>query len=295
MNKTDSWNELDGRQKELAETIRQGREWECLLSGNDEYMLYNLSPIRRNILEWFDFASASCVLELDGRTGVLTELFCRRTASVTTLVADGSDALINTLRNKKYGNLEVGQGGTGTKSRAEQYDYVTMLGVSESFFESNICPSGDIFGAVNQYEQLLRFAKDHLKDMGKLLLAMDNRFGLQYWAGKKDGHQPKPYGGILENGHAGGEYMFSKKRLKSLLDGIGFTKQQWYYPVPDYRYPLTMFSEGYLPGTGDIRPASGHYAKDEYRVFDEKKAFDELCEEGLFEDYANSFLVICSL
>ena len=57
---------------------------------------------------------------------------------------------------------------------------------------------------------------------------------------------------------------------------------------------MEIYSGDRLPGAGDIAESSPVYDSNRYEVFDEKKAVDNICEDGLFEMFANSYLIICS-
>ena len=80
--------------------------------------------------------------------------------------------------------------------------------------------------------------------------------------------------------------------LKKMMEQAGFEKSDFYYPVPDYKMPLEVYSEKYLPKKGDIKSASIAYDRDRYGLFDETHAYDSICEDGLFEEFSNSFVVI---
>lgn len=88
-----------------------------------------------------------------------------------------------------------------------------------------------------------------------------------------------------------------KKELTELLcsasDGK-CGKLEYYYPMPDYRLPVIIYSDEHLPAKGELAHAVLAYDYPEYIRFDPGKFFDEICEAGLFEAFANSFLAIWS-
>lgn len=64
--------------------------------------------------------------------------------------------------------------------------------------------------------------------------------------------------------------------------------------MPDYRLPVTIYSDEHLPVKGELAHAVLAYDYPEYIRFDPGKFYDEICEAGVFETFANSFLAIWS-
>ena len=62
------------------------------------------------------------------------------------------------------------------------------------------------------------------------------------------------------------------------------------YPVPDYRYPVTIYSDGYLPQTGDVTNISARLDGPGLWFGNEEKAMANACRNGDFTKFTNSFL-----
>lgn len=291
--------QLTDVQQTLADAIRNHTEMECLQNNTDTYLLRELSPIRQNLLDWISFSDTETVLELGGKTGILTALLCKHCKAVTSVVASEADAYLNALRNENTGGLQIRVCASSSAAAAfpsSNFDTVTLIGADlnlhrEIFTDKNSSTANDLDA---QYSQLLTLAYEYLKPNGRLILAINNRLGIQYWSGKTDSCSPALFSSVQGDTEGQTEYCFSKKQLVSMLKKTGFESMRFYYPVPDYLYPTQIFSDDYLPQVGDIRPTSSHYDDIRYQLFDEKKAFDSLCEDGLFDVFANSFLVLCS-
>ena len=71
----------------------------------------------------------------------------------------------------------------------------------------------------------------------------------------------------------------------------GIEDYKFYYPYPDYKFPLKVFSDEYLPKVGELNTNLQNFDRDRMLLFDEAKAFDNIIREGLFPLYTNSFLV----
>ena len=89
-----------------------------IVQNNDDYMeilkndnrwpiLYHLSPIRENLLEWYDYDKNGSVLEIGAGCGAVTGVFCRKTSRVVGIELSKRRSMINATRNAKYGNLEI--------------------------------------------------------------------------------------------------------------------------------------------------------------------------------------------
>lgn len=55
--------------------------------------------------------------------------------------------------------------------------------------------------------------------------------------------------------------------------------------------PQIIFSEDYLPKTGELRNMSMVYDHDGMQLFKEEAVYDTLCKDNMFEYFANSFLI----
>ena len=83
--------------------------------------------------------------------------------------------MINVTRNEEHDNLTVMLGNFEDIRLDEKFDYVTLIGV----FEYSIC----YINSDNPFMDMLERAKSFLKPGGKLLIAIENKYGLKYFAG----------------------------------------------------------------------------------------------------------------
>ena len=60
-------------------------------------------------------------------------------------------------------------------SLTEKYDYITLIGVFEY--------SQGYIGTAQPYVEMLRRIARHLAPGGRIVIAIENRLGLKYWAG----------------------------------------------------------------------------------------------------------------
>lgn len=227
---------------------------------NLDYM-YALSDIRENLLEWFEFDESASLLQIGSDYGALTGLYSRKVKQVTVLDSNHNNLSFNRLRHQKRDNINYVTGSLDTYT-GERFDYVVMIGSLE---EPN--------------EEQIRKAKALLKPKGTLIISLSNRLGLKYQAG------------AIAN-----QSKCSRQELLELLCGNEGQdgKAEFYYPMPDYKLPVTIYSDSYLPSKGDLTHAILAYDYPKYLRFDLGKMFDEVCEGKEFQTFANSFLTIWS-
>ena len=243
--------------------------------ANSEY-LYQLSRIRQNVLGWYDFDPKGSLLEIGAECGALTGLFCEKVGVVVSYEPDENKCSINRTRNKKYTNLTVishmlsnrNSLGSIVKSSARTlYDYITII------------------GGFN--EEKLEIATSHLKPNGHLIIAVDNKYGICRWSGTKDNS--------LDNAPLGYDdktKLYSRKEITEVLKNAGLEPENFYFPTPDFRFPLEVYSEESLPGKNSIKHATPSFDQDKILSLNEPQMIDQLIEDGLFEDFANSYVII---
>lgn len=260
---------------------------EILQKGDSWPFLYHLSPIRENLLDWYPFEKEGSLLEIGAGCGALTGLFCRNVKRVVAIDLSKKRSMINATRNQKYDNLEIVVGNFEDISLEEKFDYVTLIGV----FEYSVYYINDS----SPFKSMLERAKQYLKPGGKLILAIENKYGLKYWNGAREDHTGDLFDGLNSYMTVDRVRTFSRARLIDMLECAGFVSNDIYYPVPDYKLPNEIYSDAYLPEKGSLRNTSIPYDRSRYMFFEEDIVFDELCEDGRFPDFANSFLVISTM
>lgn len=80
--------------------------------------------------------------------------------------------------------------------------------------------------------------------------------------------------------------------LEEIAQRVGCNNYEFYYPYPDYKFPLVIYSDYYLPKIGDLKYNMRNFDRERMILFDETKAFDTIINDGLFPLYTNSYLMV---
>ena len=249
---------------------------------------YHLTRTRRNLLNWYDFDPESEVLEIGCGFGALTGLLCDKCKSVTAVELSQKRAMGTLLRCREKENLEIIVGNLNDIEFSRKYDCITLIGVLEY--------QGRFTDSDNPYRDFLSKIRKVLKPDGKLLIAIENQYGLKYWCGAGEDHTGVPFDGMNQYLYTNqGIRTFSKEGLKDLILSSGFEHTYFYYPMPDYKLPTVVYSEEYLPKDENMQNVKYYYAKNAGTLIaDEKDIYKDLLDNHVFEFFANSFLVECA-
>lgn len=249
-------------------------------------IMYHLSELRSNIIEWVPISKEETVMEIGSGCGAITGTLANKAKKVTCIELSQKRSLINAYRNKNKDNVEILLGNLEDieKSIIEKYDYITLIGVFE-YGEAYISTE-------NPYENFLRIISKHLKENGKIIIAIENKLGLKYWAGCKEDHVGRYFESIEDYPSAHGVKTFSKKELEEIIQSVGFNNYKFYYPYPDYKLPTTIYSDSYLPKIGELNNNMRNFDRERMIIFDETRVYDTIIKEKLFPIYSNSYLIV---
>lgn len=249
-------------------------------------ILYHLSDNRQTVLYGVDIKPTDRVLEIGAGCGAITGYLCEKAASVTSVELSYRRSLINANRNSEYDNLEiiVGNFKKVYPNITDKYDYVMLIGVLEY-----ACA---YVGGDRPFEELLEKAASCLAPGGHIIIAIENRFGLKYYAGCREDHLGTPFLGIDGyHNHTTHVQTFTKSELIKIFEGAGFSDYKFYYPYPDYKFASVVYSDECLPTKGELMDNRRNFDSNRLKLFEESLVFDTLIDEGIFPVFANSFLI----
>lgn len=163
-----------------------------------------LSELRRGLFNWYDFGSDAGILEIGGGYGALTGLFCERAAEVVVTERSLYRAQIMQKRYEDRDNLSIYVGDILDMAFEKKFDYIILTGILERAGKGSFDKE--------PYASYLRSLQQFLKPGGILLAAVDNRYGLRYFAGMKNIHTGKVFDSIRKypEGNRGGAFLYAQ-------------------------------------------------------------------------------------
>lgn len=276
-------------EEELLEITREASrvEFPALIEEKNSWpILYHLSALRGNIVDWLPIGKQDKVLEIGSGCGAITDALSRKAGQVTCVELSARRSLINAYRNQDRDNIEIYVGNFKDIEPVLEadYDYICMIGVFEyarSYMETD-----------KPYEDFLGIMLRHIKSSGRIIIAIENQFGLKYWAGCKEDHLGTWFSGLEGYPEGGSARTFVRSGLERIFRACGIQEYSFYYPYPDYKFPTTIYSDRRLPARGELTDNLRNYDRDRMALFNEKYVYDGILEEQLFPVFSNSYLAV---
>ena len=261
-------------------------EFGAVINAKNEWSyLYHLSQVRQNIVSWIPMKDNAKILEIGSGCGAITGALAQKGGRVDCVELSRKRSLINANRNRNCERVTVKVGNFETiePHLDEDYDVITLIGVWEY--------AGVYLSSENPHYRFLELLKKHLKPEGKVIIAIENKYGLKYWAGCREDHTAMFFEGLEGYTRTDDAVTFGKNEMQQIFEDTGY-QAQFYYPYPDYKLPLHIFSDDYLPEKGMLGDNGKNLDNTRMVLFDERKVFDSLIQDKMFPYFSNSFLVI---
>lgn len=250
-------------------------------------IMYHLSPARQNLLQWYNFNPEGNLLEIGGGCGAFTGMFASKLKEVKVVELSRKRSEIIYNRYKNHENVEIYVGNLNDIKFESQFEYITLIGVLEY--------AGKFTESQSPYKSFLEKVKGYLRPNGQLIVAIENKFGLKYWAGAREDHSGRHFDSIENYPYSKSVQTFGKEELSDLFHSVGFEHLKYYYPMPDYKLPKIIYSDDYLPDeTAIFDIYSPNFDQPRYTLFNENLAFQNIIKNKMFNFFANSFLVFVS-
>ncbi|SCY06500.1 Methyltransferase domain-containing protein [Lachnospiraceae bacterium XBB2008] len=267
----------DRSDAEYQEIIEESASWP---------VLYHLSDLRENIVEWLPIDKSMKVLEVGAGCGAITGVLSRKAGSVTCCDLSLKRSRINAYRHQYNDNItiHVGNFTDVEKTLDRDFDYICLIGVFE--YARGYVDSADPYG------DFLKLIGSHLKPGGNIAIAIENRFGLKYWAGCREDHLGDFFSSIENYPADGIVRTFTDRKLIEIAKRSGFDEYHMYYPYPDYKFMTDLYSDRRLPHKGELKNNLRNFDRDRFLLFNEKDAYDSILDEELFNLYSNSYMMI---
>jgi SAM-dependent methyltransferase len=248
---------------------------------------YHLSRNRARLLSCFEFDKSKKVLEVGCGCGAITRFLGETFDSVLAIEGSPARARLARLRTKDMQNVSIICAPFQELKFREHFDIIFCIGVYEY--------ANAFVAASNPYDTVLQYFHNALTPDGILVLAIENQFGLKYFASRREDHTGIKFDGLEGYPHFGNKAKtFGYQDLTNQLHKY-FAQTKFYFPYPDYKLPSCILSKelfkkvkaGELIGNFSYRD----YFYNQKSLFDEKLVLLEIDKNNQLPFFSNSFLV----
>ncbi len=249
-------------------------------------VLYHLSDLRENIVSWLRIPEGAKVLEVGAGCGAISGVLSEKAGTLTCVELSKKRSMINAYRHRDAENMTilVGNFEDIEPSLDTDYDYIFLIGVLEY--------AGSYIHDAEPHRRFMEIIRKHARENGRIIVAIENRLGMKYFAGAREDHLGTFYSGIEDYPDGGPAQTFSRPALEQIFKTAGCRDMHFYYPYPDYKFMSTLYSDRRLPQVGELRNNQLHLDRDRMLLFDEQRAFDGVIREEVFPLFSNSYLVL---
>ena len=177
----------------IRELLAEG--YDCRQQQSPDWpVLYHLSHLRANLTQWLPVKKTDRVLEFGADSGELTGGFAGKAAEVICLEENFSRCKLLATRHQDVDNLVVYAGDLwkNLEQIEGNFDWIIAPGI--------LSEAQRYFAGENPQVQALKILKKRLHPKGHLVLAVDNRFGMKYWAGAMEPHTGRYFDSLEGNG-----------------------------------------------------------------------------------------------
>ncbi|MBR3524809.1 MAG: class I SAM-dependent methyltransferase, partial [Lachnospiraceae bacterium] len=209
-------------------------------------VLYHLSDLRENIVSWLRLPEGAKVLEVGSGCGAISGALSKAADRLDCVELSLKRSRINAWRHKDeenicihVGNFEDIEPGLDT-----DYDALFLIGVFE--YAASYIHDEDPYGS------FLRIVRRHVKQGGRVIIAIENRLGMKYFGGAREDHLGEYFTGIEDYPRGGVVRTFSRPALEQLFEREGVPEYHFYYPYPDYKFMMNLYSDRRLPQEGEL-------------------------------------------
>lgn len=252
---------------------------------------YYFSARRANLLRPLEkrLLAGARVLELGCGMGAITRYLGETCAEVVAVEGSGRRGSVAAKRCAGLANVTILIDEIKSLPRnLGKFDVVTLIGVLEYARR---------YGGPGAEEKLLETAKSFLKPDGFLILAIENKLGMKYFAGVPEDHLAKSWIGITNGYRENSVCTWSRKEIADLLAKAGFVHWEQFLVLPDYKLPTSVVTP---LGLRTPEFNLGEFIRQSARPFEQLplfnmgEAWQSVLKAGLLADLADSLCFVAT-
>ncbi len=258
----------------------------CVLNqtdfSKDHDLFEQMSEYRCNLLDWYNFEDHSRILEIGAGYGTISRMLALKASCLVCVEKKRSRAEIIKQRLRDKDNVTVLNMNFKDYSDDEKFDYIIVHDIS-GYLKKYYDTKNALYCMLSQMRGILA-------NGGKILFSIENRLGLKYFAGAPEDYSGKFFTGL--NGFDGYTNIktYTKEEITDIARKSGFGFIEFYYPYPNADFPTEIFTDMAFQTIpyGNSSKSVGNIGLE---LFDERRLWRTLDDEGVIKTFVNSFLV----
>lgn len=226
--------------------------------------------LQAGLIKWYDLKTDSTILYIGKQEDAFSSLFLEINAKVV------------------YADCQMPEDTQWQQKHFGTFDYIICIEALEHCKDPVL---------------LLRLWRTLLKEDGRMLVGMNNRFGIKNFCGDRDPYTERNFDGVegyrrayvtKEDCFCGRTY--SRAELKHMLQEAGWEFYQFYSLISNLKNPVLFYAEDTLPKE-DLanRVVFPTYNYPDTVFLEEESLYNSLIENDMFHQMANAYLIECSL
>lgn len=133
-----------------------------------------------------------------------------------------------------------------------------------------------------------------LSSQGRVLLILNNKYGVRYFCGTLDEYSGLPFGSLNHYAVSRSGRSYDKHTLSDLLYKSGFQYMKYYYPMPDYQVLQAVYTDNILPKEDIHERLVFCFEHEDSLIMDERELYADIIKNEVLPFFSNSFIVECS-
>jgi SAM-dependent methyltransferase len=283
----------DGAEQHLLEMVRESDD---LGSLNEELHAraanwperYHLDRQRANVLRAFDLPVAGRVLEVGAGCGAMSRYLAEECAVVDALEPVPQRAAVAAARLRDLPGARVFTGELADLPETPSYDLIVVIGVLEYVGEGGADDA--------PYLAFLEEIRRRLLPGGRLLLAIENKLGVKYFAGAPEDHSDRAYDSLESYPIGTPARTFDRTALSALFQRAGLAST-FFSAFPDYKLTRVVMSDELMTDPSGLAGRLPRFPSPDWqtpRDFgpNEELLWRAMVEAGQGAEHGNSFVVV---
>lgn len=253
------------------EMLKNGSEikYELLENEWEKSLFFNeMSYGYKNIISWIGIKATDSVLEVNSRLGGGTKYLLEQSKKVTCIDSSIKESQVNAIINKNINKIYVGNIISCLNELDELYDLIVIWELREE-----------------QFIDVVKKLKKSLKTNGRIYIFCSNKYGIKRMSSIR-----KKYNG--QHLYFDSKEGIAKEKILQSLMEMGDTNVDIYYPYPDFRYTMSVYSDDWLPHIGELNKNNYNFYPEYIDLVDDGTLYNEIIKDGKFEELSNSYLFV---